>query len=253
VKPLILLRLARLVLHMLFGMALCAWLFPWLGRAARERHVRRWSRHLLAMCNVRVEHAQEAGRALPRAMVVANHVSWLDIFVINTVHPCRFVAKAEIRAWPLLGWLSERAGTVFIARGQRRELRHVFQGLVEHLAAGERIAFFPQGTTTLQGESLPFHPNLFEAAIDARVPVQPFALAYLDGAGRAHPAVEYGADVTFVQSMIAVLGAGQITARLCCLPAIDSCGAHRRELALAAQTAVGAALGAQQAGRAAQA
>lgn len=221
-------------------MLLCAWLFPHIGRASRERHVRRWSRHLLGLCNVSV--AQHSMAALPHAMVVANHVSWLDIFVINTLHPCRFVAKAEIRAWPMLGWLSEKAGTVFIARGKRRDLRHIFKGLVDQLAGGERIAFFPEGTTALQGQLLPFHANLFEAAIDAQVPVQPFALSYVDAHGKAHPAVEFGDGTSFAQSMMAVMKGCPITARLVCLPAIASVGAHRRDLALASQAAVAAAL-----------
>lgn len=195
------------------------------------------------MCNVRVEHAPGATAALPHALVVANHVSWLDIFVINTLHPCRFVAKAEIRAWPVLGWFSAKAGTVFLARGARRDLRHLFKGLVEQLAAGERVAFFPEGTTAAQGKLLPFHANLFEAAIDARVPVQPFALAYVDGAGLPHPAIDFSGDTSFMQSIAAVLCGRPITARLICLPAIDSAGAHRRDLAQAAQAAVAAALG----------
>jgi 1-acyl-sn-glycerol-3-phosphate acyltransferase len=242
VNPLLILRLARIVLHLLLGMPMCAWLFPRIKRASRERHVRRWSRHLLGLCNVSVVHVQGLTPALPHAMVVANHVSWLDIFVINTLHPCRFVAKAEIRAWPMLGWLSEKAGTVFIARGNRRDLRHIFKGLVEKLAGGERIAFFPEGTTALQGELLPFHANLFEAAIDAGVPVQPFALSYVDADGKAHPAVEFGDGTSFAQSMMAVLKGRPITAHLVCLPAISSVAAHRRDLAQAAQAAVAAAL-----------
>ena len=236
-------RLLRVGLHVLNGMASCALLFPWLGSAGRDDQTRRWSRQLLAMCGVSVEHTPDSAPALAHAMVVANHVSWLDIFVINTLHPCRFVAKAEIRAWPMMGWLAQKAGTVFISRGQRRNLRHIFKGLVSSLQAGERIAFFPEGTTALQGQLLPFHANLFEAALDAKVAVQPFALSYVDRQGRAHASVEYGDDTTFVQSMLAVLGGSAVTARLHCLPAIPTEGAHRRDVAQAAHAAVAGALG----------
>ena len=240
-------RLARVALHVLTGMASCGLLFPWLGNAGRERATRRWSRQLLGMCGIRVEHTPGSAPALAHAMVVANHVSWLDIFVINTLHPCRFVAKAEIRAWPMMGWLAAKAGTVFIARDQRRDLRHIFQGLVRSLHAGERIAFFPEGTTALQGRLLPFHANLFEAAIDAKVPVQAFALSYVDRDGQWHAAVEYGDDTTFMQSLLAVLKGSAVTARLCCLPAIATEGAHRRDVARASQAAVAAALGSRSA------
>ncbi|MET3133701.1 1-acyl-sn-glycerol-3-phosphate acyltransferase [Oxalobacteraceae bacterium GrIS 1.11] len=224
-------------------MATCALLFPWLGVAARNRHIRRWSRQLMGICGVRVEQSVDSAAMLPQAMVVANHVSWLDIFVIDALHPCRFVAKSEIRAWPILGWLAAQAGTVFIARGKRRDLRHLFKGLVDKLAAGERIAFFPEGTTSAQGQLLPFHANLFEAAIDAKVPVQAIALSYVDAQGKSHASVDFLGDMTFAQSMVLILCGPPVTARLVCLPPITTTGAHRREVALAAQTAVAAALG----------
>ena len=232
-------RLLRVTSHIFIGMAICALVFPWLGGAARNRHIQRWSGRLLRICGVGVT---SSGALLPHAMVVSNHVSWLDIFVINSVHPCRFVAKAEIRAWPMLGWLAAKAGTVFIARGQRRDLRHIFKGLVHSLQGGERIAFFPEGTTAVQGQLLPFHANLFEAAIDAAVPVQAIAVSYVDAQGRPHGAVEFVGDMTFARSLVAILNGRPITARLTCLPAIATIGAHRRDVAQASHAVVAAAL-----------
>ncbi|WP_198115749.1 lysophospholipid acyltransferase family protein [Massilia rhizosphaerae] len=233
-------RLARLVLHLVQGLATCALVFPWAGDALRQRLVRRWSARLLGICRVRLERTE--GGALAHALIVANHISWLDIFVINAVHPCRFVAKAEIRAWPVLGWLVAQAGTVFIARGNRRDLRHIFKGLVDALGQRRRVAFFPEGTTASQGALLPFHANLFEAAIDAAVPVQPVALAYLDGSGAWHPSVDYTGDTTFVDSIVRILGGAPVTARVACLAPIPAAGAHRRELAQAAHEAIAGAL-----------
>jgi len=231
----------RVVVHLCEGLATCALVFPFASSSLRARLTRGWSRRLLRLCRVEVEHAGGVA-ALEHALVVANHVSWLDIFVINALDPCRFVAKAEIRKWPVMGWLAAGAGTVFIARGNRRELRHVFKGLVEVLQRGERVALFPEGTTGLQGQVLPFHANLFEAAIDAGVPVQPYALAYVDDRGALHPSIEYVGDTTFVDSLLRILQGPPVTARLACLAPLESVGAHRRELALAAQEAVGAAV-----------
>lgn len=236
-------RLARVFVHLFGGLAACALVFPWAGAALRDRVTARWSRDLLAICGVRVAHAGGTD-ALAHAMIVSNHISWLDIFVINALHPCRFVAKSEIRAWPVLGWLVDKAGTVFIARGNRRELRHIFKGMVAALQAGQRVAFFPEGTTALQGEVLPFHANLFEAAVDAGVPVQPYALRYVDRSGALHAGVEYIGERTFVQSMLLVLAGEPIEARLTCLAPIAAVNAHRRELAKAAHDAIGAALAA---------
>jgi 1-acyl-sn-glycerol-3-phosphate acyltransferase len=235
-------RLARVVLHLVRGLATCALVFPWAGAALRERLVRSWSAHLLRICGVRID--APAG-APAHALVVANHVSWLDIFVINAVSPCRFVAKAEIRAWPVLGWLVAQAGTVFIARGNRRDLRHIFKGLVDALAQHQRVAFVPEGTTSSQGQLLPFHANLFEAAVDARVPVQPVALAYLAEDGGWHPAVDYVGDTTFVDSLVTILGSREpMLARVVSLAPIAAEGRHRRELAQEAQEAIGEALSA---------
>lgn len=235
------LRLARVVVHLAAGLATCALVFPLVSLPARERLTRRWSRKLLGLCRVSVEQTPGAP-VLEHALIVANHVSWLDIFVINALHPCRFVAKAEIRSWPVLGWLAAAAGTVFIARGNRRELRHIFKGLVTVLQEGQRVAFFPEGTTSLQGEVLPFHANLFEAAIDAKVAVQPYALSYVDASGAYHRSVDYTGDTTFVDSLFTILEGAPVIARLHPLAPIDATGAHRRELAEAAQEAVGAAL-----------
>ena len=235
------LRLARVMVHLVAGLATCALVFPLASLRTRERLTRRWSRKLLGLCRVTVEQLDGAP-VLEHALIVANHVSWLDIFVINALHPCRFVAKAEIRSWPVLGWLAAAAGTVFIARGNRRELRHIFKGLVTVLQQGQRVAFFPEGTTSRQGEVLPFHANLFEAAIDAKVPVQPYALSYVDAAGIFHPSVDYIGDTSFVDSLFTILEGRPVIARLQCLAPIEATGAHRRELAQAAEDAVAAAL-----------
>ncbi|MFL6659690.1 MAG: lysophospholipid acyltransferase family protein [Massilia sp.] len=234
-------RLARVGLHLLAGLAACSLIFPWAGLALRERITRRWSRQLLGICGVTVE--QDGGAsALEHAMIVANHVSWLDIFVINTLHPCRFVAKAEIRDWPVLGWLADKGGTVFIARGNRRELRHIFKGMVAALKAGERVAFFPEGTTAAPGTVLPFHSNLFEAAVDAGVAVQPYALRYLDAGGGLHGRIDFSGDMSFATNMLQVLSGPPVRAHLTCLAPIAAAGAHRRALAQAAQDAIGSAL-----------
>jgi len=234
-------RLLRVVLHLLMGLGACALIFPFARRGLRDAITRRWSRRMLAICGVRVEQAA-GSPVLEHALLVSNHISWLDIFVINSLYPCRFVAKAEIRAWPVLGWLAAGAGTVFIARGNRRELRHIFKGIVSVLEQGERVGLFPEGTVAQQGTVLPFHANLFEAAIDAGVAVQPCAVAYLDAAGGWHPNVDYVGDISFVDSLLTILRGGPIRARLQLLAPLDAVGAHRRELAQAAHDAVATAL-----------
>ncbi len=237
-------RLLRIVLHLFAGLGTCALIFPFIGAQARTARIKRWSVRLLALCGVQVRFEEAGVREASRALIVSNHVSWLDIFVINALHPCRFVAKSDIRSWPLIGWLSEQAGTIFISRGKLRDVRRIYQGLVTSLHAGEHVAFFPEGTTSAQGTLLPFHANLFEAAIEAEVPVQPFALRYVDSDGQLHPAADFINDMTFVQSVLTILRAGTMTAHLIVLPPIPTgTASHRRELADLACNAITQALG----------
>lgn len=232
----------RVMFHLLKGLGIGAFVFPLIDASNRERHIKKWSAGLLAILRVQVE-LRGAVEPVQCALIVANHVSWLDIFVINSLHPCRFVAKADIRSWPALGWLSEKAGTIFIARGKQREVRRVYEGLVASLQTGERIAFFPEGTTAAQGTLLPFHPNLFEAAIEARVPVQPYAVRYVDEQGKLHNAADFIGDMTFVDSILLIMKARQMTAQLVLLPAIDTTAMHRRDLSQLAREAISETLG----------
>ncbi|WP_243656709.1 lysophospholipid acyltransferase family protein [Paucimonas lemoignei] len=236
------LRLARLCLHLLAGLLTCALLFSLAGETGRSRLIRRWSVKLLALCRVQVEMVDPKPDAPVHALVVANHISWLDIFVINSWTPCQFVAKSDIRGWPLLGWLCDKAGTIFIERGNLRAVRRIYEGLVHRLQAGERVAFFPEGTTAEQGKLLPFHSNLFESAVEAQVPIQPVVLRYLRQDGRYHPSVTFVGDMTFVDSMLTILKGEKIRAELVRLPLIETAGRHRRELAQLAQDAIASEL-----------
>ena len=237
-------RILRLAVHLFLGMAICAFIFPWTAAAGRQAHIRRWSRQLLGICGIQVVVRQLDGAALPpRSLIVGNHISWLDIFVVNAMQPCRFVAKSDIRNWPFIGWLCAKTGTIFISRGKPSDVRRIFQGLVRSIEAGERVAFFPEGTTAAQGKLLPFHANLFEAAIDAGVPVQPYALRYLDAQGKYHPAADFIGEMTIVESILAILRAGSITAELTQLQSISTAGAHRRELAVVARKVIADGLG----------
>lgn len=232
----------RVMLHLLRGLATVAFIFPWVAAASHDRFSQKWATGLLSILRIKVDLLPGAAPE-HRALIVANHVSWLDIFVINSLQPCRFVAKADIRKWPVLGWLCAQGGTIFIARGKQREVRRVYAGLVSSMEAGQRIAFFPEGTTVAQGALLPFHPNLFEAAIEADVPVQPYAIRYVDEHGNLHAAADFIGDMSFVDSMLLIMKARKMTAQLIVLPTIDTAGTHRRELAQAARAAIADTLG----------
>lgn len=233
-------QMSRIFLHLLRGLSICFFIFPWLHSEAKKRRIQIWSQQLLRICKVQVK--MNLASIPSGAVIVANHISWLDIFVINSLTPCRFVAKSDIRSWPLIGWLAGQAGTIYISRGAKADVRRIYQYLIDQIEAGERIAFFPEGTTATQGEVLPFHANLFEAAIHARVPILPCALRYVDQTGAVHAAVEFTGDISLAASVINVLSAGDVVAELLAQELVPSVDAHRRELATAARKSVADAL-----------
>lgn len=233
-------RLARVGLHLGYGMATAALAYPLVDRERRLRLKQRWSRQLLGMLGVRL---QADAAALPApALLVANHVSWLDIFIINAVAPAAFVCKAEVRGWPGIGWLCERTETLFMPRGSRSAAKQAGEIVAARLRAGWRVAVFPEGTTTDGGRLLPFRPALLQGAIDAGCAVQPLALRYLDGVGRATTAAAYCGDTTLLASLRRIAATPRLEVRLDVLPALDGHDAERRALAANAETAIRGAL-----------
>lgn len=235
------LRKTALILHLLRGLVTCAVLFPWLGVESRQWHIRRWSRRLLRICGVTLEvQGLPPGQAMPHgAMVVSNHISWLDIYVINSWHPVRFVAKSEIRDWPVIGWLCGQTGTIFLERARKRDAHRVLHAITDVMLQGDLVCVFPEGTTTDGASVLPFHANLMQAPISGGLPVQPVGLAYLDAAtGHPTTAPAYIGDLTLLQTLDSILRAPPIIARLCFAPALSATSASRRELAEAAREVV---------------
>lgn len=235
------LRKTALVLHLLRGVLTCAIVFPWLGVRSREWHIRRWSRRLLRICNVELEVVGAAPEGASRhgALVVSNHISWLDIYVIHCWQPVRFVAKSEIRSWPLVGWLCEKTGTIFIERARKRDAHRVLHDITDVMLQGDLVGVFPEGTTTDGSSVLPFHANLMQAPISGGLPVQPLGLSYLDAAtGKPTLAPAYIGDLTLLQCLNAILRAPRIKARLTVGPALLATSDSRRELAESAREVV---------------
>lgn len=110
-------------------------------------------------------------------LFVSNHVSWSDIPILGGTAPLRFLSKAEVARWPVIGWLAVQAGTLFIQRGGGR-VNQSRQDITDSLDAGQSVLVFPEGTTTLGTTVLPFHGRLLNSAIDASVPIQPISIGY---------------------------------------------------------------------------
>jgi 1-acyl-sn-glycerol-3-phosphate acyltransferase len=175
-------------------------------------------------------------------LIVANHVSWLDIFVLNTLQPARFVAKAELKRWPLVGRMAANAGTLFIERERRRDAHHVNRRATEALARGDVIAIFPEGTTTDGRDVLPFHGSLLQPIVDAEGHVQPIAIRYLNHEGGVNDAPAYIGDTSFARSFWRVTGERTLIVELHVAPPLPARARHRRELSRAAEASIREAL-----------
>ena len=130
-------------------------------------------------------------------MIASNHVSWADIFAIASVRHTRFIAKSEIRDWPLAGWLAERSGTIFIRRARRHDTARINALVHDALAEGDCVGLFPEGTTTEGDRLLKFHSSLFEPAVANRARVYPVAVRYEHPDGTPLRAVAYVGDLSF--------------------------------------------------------
>jgi 1-acyl-sn-glycerol-3-phosphate acyltransferase len=235
------LRKARLLIHLLHGMWIVATRFPRADADERAALNRAWSLRMLRLCGMRLVVHNDAARLDSGALVVANHVSWIDIYVINAWRPTPFVSKAEVRHWPLVGWLAQQLGTVFIQREKRSDAKRIMHELAARLSAGELMCVFPEGTTSDGVALLPFHANLFQAAVSADRPVQPVCLMYEDAHGRQSSAPAYIGDMSLAQSLDALLRGGPLTAHVHVGAALAA-GGERRALAAQAEAAVAQAL-----------
>ncbi|MDI3404655.1 lysophospholipid acyltransferase family protein [Streptomyces cavernicola] len=208
------------------------------GLAVRER-----ARALLAALGVRLD-VGDTPLAVPGtgALVVADHISWLDIVALLACEPVTLVAKREVGRWPVVGPLARRVDTCFIDRGSLRALPRAVDRVRESLAAGRTVAVFPQGTTWCSAAGGGFRRAMFQAAIDARVPVRPATLSYLQH-GRPSTVAGFLGDEGFVPSLHRVAQADGLAVRVRAHPPLPAgpgtgAGEDRRTLAAAAQESV---------------
>jgi 1-acyl-sn-glycerol-3-phosphate acyltransferase len=205
-------KLLRGLWHLLVGMWTIHVRFRRFSPEQREMRVQAWALQLLALWDI---HLQVLGRPVANgpALMVANHISWLDILVIHASRYCRFVSKSDIRDWPLVGTLATGAGTLYIERTQRKDALRMVKDMAQAMKDGDVVAVFPEGTTSDGRDLLPFHANLIQAAVLAEAPVQPMSLQFLDAlSGEPSFAPCYIGDDTLLGSVWRTLTAPPITA-----------------------------------------
>lgn len=243
-----LVKLLRLTLEF-FRATLVLWLFfPRLERDDKLRQIQRWAKNVLLILEVRVQ----CDGPLPAScagLMVANHLSWLDILVLQSLLPGVFVAKAEVRRWPLVGWMARACATIFVERSSRQSARRMIESALAALQQGYSVIAFPEGTSSDGSDLAHFHANIFESAIKARAHVQPVTLRYLDSAtGRPSDAALFTGDMTLVSSLRKVMARSGIKTRVQFGDCIPAHGQNRKSLAMQAHRIIRAQLTSQRPG-----
>ncbi len=218
---------------------LVLWLrFPRLQPDQKLKEIQRWACKVLQI--LQVEVLFEGVRPTPGAsLVVANHVSWLDILVLQSQLPGLFVAKAEVRRWPLIGSMAQVCSTIFVERSSRQSARTMVEDTLKALGQGYSVVAFPEGTSSDGSDLGVFHANIFEAAIQARTPVQPVTLGYFNvHTGLPDDTVLFIGDTTLVASLRKVMASSSIKASVHFGGVILPQGHTRKSLALQAQQSI---------------
>ena len=218
--------------------------FPRISADRRRALIRWWSGKLLRILDVsaRVRGAVP-GAEQPGVMIAANHVSWLDIFLISSARATRFIAKSEIRDWPGAGWIADKGGTIFIRRDQWRDTARINEKVHAALEAGDCVGLFPEGITTEGDTLLKFHSSLFASAVANRARVHPAAIRYETREGGPCREMSFAGDRSFMESLALIIRQKGVIATVTFAEPIDTSGATRRDVSHAARERVATLLG----------
>lgn len=240
-------RVPLLLLHIVLGLLICSLILNWNQHVVMEngripfahRMIRWWSTVLLRIFGLRsVRHGEPLADPV---LFVANHTSWIDIVMLHSQRAVCFVAKAEIARWPLIGWMAATGGTIFHRRGNNHSLASVMQVMVERLRGGRSVAVFPEGGSSFNGVLKVFHARIFQAALDAEVPVQPVALRFARQGRRVFDA-GFRAQESFLGNLLRMLGEAPMDAEVHFLKPVPASPDARRRMAEQSRERIAAAL-----------
>jgi 1-acyl-sn-glycerol-3-phosphate acyltransferase len=230
--------------HIVVGITILATVWVFCEQAARDKLIRWWSKGVLRRFNIKVViYGEPPTLGEASGMILANHISWIDIYALNSVIPVRFIAKSDINTWPVFGYLARKSGTIFINRSSRKDTARIVNKTVENLINGYNVAFFPEGTTT-DGTTLGhFKSSLVQAAIIANATIKPLAIRYPNPDGSPNPKLAYAGETTMAESMMHALSTKQPVVELHFLPTIESQAGNRQSITQKAHAVIAKTLG----------
>ncbi|MCU7834446.1 MAG: 1-acyl-sn-glycerol-3-phosphate acyltransferase [gamma proteobacterium symbiont of Taylorina sp.] len=224
-------RLIRVIVHVLWG---CVQVFFLIDEKKsigekEQQLICQWFRNFLKILNIKQQiHGEMSAN---KHLVVANHISWKDIIVLNSAYATRFVAMSEIRKWPVAGWLSYRAGTLFVKRGSMTDARRLNKEITHLLSSGQSITIFPEGVTSVGNDIAHLYPGLFQSAIDAKIGIQPVVIIYRVNE-KYSADVAYTDDTSLLKNLWMVLGLENLTVDIYFTELIRTENMTRKELSL---------------------
>ncbi len=171
-------------------------------------------------------------------MFVANHISWADIHALNSLISLRFVAKSDIKDWPIFGYLVTKANTLFIDRSKRQAAGRIVETVSASLKAGDNLCYFPEGTTSDGTQLLPFKSSVLQAAIIANTQIWPVAIKYVNTDGSLNTEMAYAGETSMIESMQLIIRQKNALVELHFLSPIQAAGRDRRALTDAAFQAI---------------
>ena len=204
----------RVWVHVIAGLLMLSFRFPFANQEAKNRHIQNWSRKLLSIFGIKLKLKNPEILPSTPYLLASNHISWMDIHAINAFKPVRFVAKSDVEGWPIFGWMAKQLGTVFIKRDNSRHGKYVASEVARVLGT-QSVCIFPEGTSTIGETVLPFKPNLFESAVIAQVPVYSLAISYKSAlTGKKSDVVAFVGEMGLLESMAQILRDRQLIVEL---------------------------------------
>jgi 1-acyl-sn-glycerol-3-phosphate acyltransferase len=210
-------RVLRIFLHTLLGITLAALAFPFCSKMFKLQLIKWWCQHLLNIFNIQIVshgYLPPSYQTASNIMFVANHISWIDIHALNSIIPTRFIAKSDIRSWPVFGYLAKKSNVLFISREKRQDAARIVHATHQSLLDGDTLCLFPEGTTTDGTEVKPFKSSIMQGAIHANAVIWPVAFRYPCKDGGINTLVAYAGEITLIESIQLVLQQKQIEVEL---------------------------------------
>lgn len=195
---------------------------------ARALWVQRHARRLLKIFKL---EPQVAGPVPTRGLHVSNHLGYLDILLLASITPAVFVSKSEIKSWPLVGWLTQMGGTLFVNRERRGQVGRMNYEIQAALDRGALVVLFPEGTSSNGEKVLPFRSSLLESVAQTSHPLSISAIQYAIEDGDASEDVCYWGEHTFLPHLLNLLGKRAVRATVHFAP-FQRTGTDRKLLAV---------------------